>query len=335
MKYYLFFSYVIWITLVKSQDQPLAVKDFKDQHVWYMDFGVSPAPFHLSYPFQLGGSPLRYKNNFKPILGLSYAFKWFSMRIAFPVLPGVRSIGKYGKSKQFGIGFDYNFKRLYTDFDFRIVQGYAIKNAVVFDTSLTANVPNRIYPTLGTLNLAFNLWYFNTDDFKMNALQGQRAHFEKQVHTWYVKGTLNYFGVSHGTQDIIPLMLQDPQQSKTSAQSYSALDFGVIPGYAYANRINNWQFSGWAGIGPVIQSKFYTIDKGIQGYLGIAPRYDIKFVAGYSTLERFFFLAGNFDNKSIRFTNLTYRQFFYTIRLVVGLRIPPKSKHLTTGRLLN
>lgn len=325
IKSFLFFLHVSLIAFVQGQGQPVAVKDFKDQHVLFTDIGISPAPFQISYPFQLAEGPLKYKNNFKPILGLAYAYKWFSMRVSFPVLPGVRSVEKYGKSKQFGIGFDYNFKRLYTDIDFRIIQGYAIKNALAFDTSLSANAPNLIYPALGTMNLALNLWYFNTDDFKMNALQGKRAHFEKQVHTWYVKGTLNYFGVTHDSREIIPSLLQDPQQSKTSAQSYSALDFGVIPGYAYANRINNWQFSGWAGIGPVIQSKFYTLDPGAQGFLGIAPRYDIKFVTGYSTPERFILLAGNFDNKSAAFTNLTYRQFFYTIRLVVGLRIPPKT----------
>ena len=320
---------------VRAQDEPVAFHDFKNQHVIYADLGISPAPFNLSYPFPYEASPLKYKNNFKPILGLAYAYKWFSMRVAFPVLPGVRSVEKYGKSKQFGIGLDYNFKRLYTDLDFRIIQGYAINKAYTFDTSLTENTPNNILPGLGSLNLALNLWYFNTDDFKMNALQGKRAHFEKQVHTWYVKGTLNYFGVTHGSEDIIPSLLQDPLQSKTSAQSYSALDFGIIPGYAYANRINNWQFSGWAGIGPVIQSKFYTLETGVQGFLGLAPRYDIRLVGGYSNNQRFFLLAANFDNKSIAFNTLAYKQYFYTIRLVAGIRIPPKTSNPTNGRQRN
>jgi hypothetical protein len=320
---------------VRAQDQPIAIHDFKNQHVIYADLGISPAPFNLSYPFPYEASPLKYKNNFKPILGLAYAYKWFSMRVAFPMLPEVRSVEKYGKSKQFGIGLDYNFKRLYTDLDFRIIQGYAIKEAYTFDTSLTENTPNNILPGLGSLNLALNLWYFNTDDFKMNALQGKRAHFEKQVHTWYVKGTLNYFGVTHGSEDIIPSLLQDPLQSNTSAQSYSALDFGIIPGYAYANRINNWQFSGWAGIGPVIQSKFYTLETGVQGFLGLAPRYDIRLVGGYSNNQRFFLLAANFDNKSIAFNTLAYKQYFYTIRLVAGIRIPPKTSNPTNGRQRN
>jgi hypothetical protein len=335
MKSLILISLLAFIGQVRAQDQPTAIHDFKNQHVIYADLGISPAPFNLSYSFPNEISKLKYKNNFKPILGLAYAYKWFSMRIALPILPGVRSTEKYGKSKQFGLGFDYSLKRLYADIDFRIIQGYAIKNAYTFDSSLTENNPNKIYPELGSLNLALNLWYFNHDDFKMNALQGRRAHFEKQVHTWYLKGTLNYFGATNESGAIIPSPLQDEAQSKTSAHVYSALDFGIIPGYAYANRKNNWQISGWAGLGPVVQSKFYTLESGVQGFLGLAPRYDIRLVGGYSNNQRFFLLAANFDNKSIAFNTLAYKQYFYTIRLVAGIRIPPKTSNPTNGRQRN
>ena len=310
-----------------GQSNPVALSDFKNQHVLYADIGISPAPFSLSYPFTHAVGGIKYKNNFKPILGLGYAYKWFSMRIAFPVLPGVRSREKFGTSRQFGVGFDYSFKRLYMDFDLKGIQGYALKDALEFDTSLTENAPNIILPTLGSLNLALNLWYFNHDDFKMNALQGKRAHFDKEVHTWYLKATLNYFGVGNGNDPIIPALLQDATQSKTSAQAYASLDFGVIPGYAYANRVNNWQFSGWAGIGPVIQSKFYTLSNDVSGFIGLAPRYDIRFVGGYSSEKHFVLLTTTFDNKSIAFTNFNYRQYFYTIRVVTGVRIPPTKPH--------
>ena len=335
MKSLILIFLLAFIRQVRAQEQPTAIHDFKNQHVVYADLGISPAPFNIRYSFPYEISKLKYKNNFKPILGLAYAYKWFSMRIAFPVLPGVRSTEKYGKSKQFALGFDYNFKRLYTDLDFRIIQGYAIKNAYTFDSSLTENNPNKVFPELGSLNLALNLWYFNHDDFKMNALQGRRAHFEKQVHTWYLKGTLNYFGATTESGEIVPSQLQEESQSKTSALGYSALDFGIIPGYAYANRKNNWQISGWAGLGPVVQSKFYTLESGVQGFLGLAPRYDIRLVGGYSNNQRFFLLAANFDNKSITFNELAYKQYFYTIRLVAGIRIPPKTSNPTNGRQRN
>jgi hypothetical protein len=327
----LFFSLVLSMGGIWSQ-KTFNIVDFKDQHVLYTDIRISPAPFNLNYPFTSEIRSLKYKNNFKPILGLAYAYKWFSLRLAFPVLPGFRNEARFGRTQQFSLGFDYNFKRLYTDFDFRINKGYAIKNALNYDSAFTDANPNDIMPNLGSLNLSVNLWYFNHDDFKMNALQGKRAHFNGEVHTWYLKGTLNFFGITNDKNSIIPDALVDVNHSKTGSSAFSSLDFGVIPGYAYANRINRWQFSGWVGIGPVIQSKFFVLSDNLNGFLGLAPRYDIRFVGGYSSDQRFLLLAAHFDNKSIRYQSLRYDQYFYTLRLVAGIRIPPKKDTPATRR---
>lgn len=309
-----------------QRQKPFHVEDFRDRHVMHCDLGVSPAPFNLHYPFSQDLKTLRYKNNFKPVLGLAYAYKWFSMRVAFPVLPGFRNKNLFGETQQFSLGFDYNFKRLYTDLDLRLNLGYALKNAYLFDSTFTPSSPHDIQPALGSLNVAAHLWYFHHDEFKMNALQGKRAHFNGQVHTWYLKATANFFGISSENNSIIPTLLHDPENSKTQSTAFSSFDLGLIPGYAYANRIRNWQFSGWAGVGPVVQSKFYVLEGTTNGYIGLAPRYDIRFVGGYSTEKQFVLLAAHFDNKSIRFNDLRYDQYFYTIRLVTGYRIPPKRK---------
>lgn len=326
------FPFVLLIWNHSWPQKTYNIVDFKDQHVLYTDIGISPAPFNLYYPFTSEIRSLKYKNNFKPILGLAYAYKWFSLRLAFPVMPGFRNEARFGRTQQFSLGFDYNFKRLYTDFDFRINTGYAIKNALNYDSAFTDANPNDIMPNLGSLNLSVNLWYFNHDDFKMNALQGKRAHFNGEVHTWYLKGTLNFFGITNDKNSIIPDALIDVNHSKTGSSAFSSLDFGVIPGYAYANRINRWQFSGWAGIGPVIQSKFFVLSDNLNGFLGLAPRYDIRFVGGYSSDQRFLLLAAHFDNKSIRYQSLRYDQYFYTLRLVAGIRIPPKKDTPATRR---
>lgn len=326
------FPFVLLIWNHSWSQKTYNIVDFKDQHVLYTDIGISPAPFNLYYPFTSEIRSLKYKNNFKPILGLAYAYKWFSLRLAFPVMPGFRNEARFGRTQQFSLGFDYNFKRLYTDFDFRINTGYAIKNALNYDSTFTDANPNDIMPNLGSLNLSVNLWYFNHDDFKMNALQGKRAHFNGEVHTWYFKGTLNFFGITNDKNSVIPDALIDVNHSKTGSSAFSSLDFGVIPGYAYANRINRWQFSGWAGIGPVIQSKFFVLSDNLNGFLGLAPRYDIRFVGGYSSDQRFLLLAAHFDNKSIRYQSLRYDQYFYTLRLVAGIRIPPKKDTPATRR---
>lgn len=317
----------ILIPGISWSQKDIKVVEFKNQHVIYTDLGISPAPFNIQYPFSKDIHTLYFKNNFKPIMGITYAYKWFGMRISFPIMPGFRNIALYGKTQHFSLGFDYSFNRLYTDFDFRINTGYALENANKFDSSLSKTNPNIIIPSLNSNNLSANLWYFNHDNYKMNALEGKRAHFNGEVHTWYIKGTLNFFGVNNKQKGVIPYQLQELTKDVTRATALSSIDYGIIPGYAYANRIRNWQFSGWAGVGPVVQSKFYVLQGTTNGYIGLAPRYDIRFVGGYSTEKQFVLLAAYFDNKSIRFNDLRYDQYFYTIRLVTGYRIPPKTKH--------
>jgi hypothetical protein len=92
------------------------------------------------------------------------------------------------------------------------------------------------------------------------------------------------------------------------------------------NRFKNWQIAGWAGFGPVIQAKYYQQNGDFRGFLGLAPRYDVRLMGGYTTPKYFLFLVTDFDNKSIRFNQLIYRQSFYTIKLVGGYRFPKKEK---------
>ena len=162
----------------------------------------------------------------------------------------------------------------------------------------------------------------------MNALQGKRAHFKQKVQTWYIKGTFSVFGIDQLNKSIIPSQLQSGNNSLLQARNFSAMDIGLVPGFAYANRIKNWQFSGWVGLGGVIQGKFYTPLNGqATGFLGLAPRYDIRFIAGYSSDDYFIFFVTDFDNKSIKFNDLIYRQYYYSLKLTGGFRFDhPKKK---------
>jgi hypothetical protein len=60
--------------------------------------------------------------------------------------------------------------------------------------------------------------------------------------------------------------------------------------------------------------------------LGLAPRYDVRLIFGHSKPTYFIFLVTDFDNKSIRFSDLIVRQYFYSVKLVGGYRFPTKAK---------
>ena len=303
-----------------SQDDSLFIEDFYGSKVLYSDIGFNTAPFSIQSNYLNGTEKVHYKNNFKPFLGVGFAYKWFALRIGLPILGYFRNQELYGSTKQYNLGFDFDIKKVHFDFEFKTIQGYAIQDANQWDSTLTDHRPNFISPSIGSLNFSLNSWYFNNKHFKISALNGKRAHYHKQVHTWYVKATFNVFGTDNNGNSIIPIAIQNPLNSKTSATTFSAIDFGAIPGYAYVNRLKNWQFSGWLGLGGVIQSKFYTINHNSRGFIGLAPRYDIRIMGGYSNKKYFIFLITDFDNKSIHFSDLVYKQHFYTVKLTGGMR---------------
>lgn len=307
---------------INSQIEELEkISDFRKNLIVYSDLGFTSAPFTIGYPFTNQIKQLSYKNNFKTFLGIGIAYKWLSLRIGFPILSSFRPIEKYGDTKQFNFGFDYSLFKTFCDLNFSYLEGYSIQKANRWDSS---KKPNDIQGSLSSFNLAMNGWYFHDKDFKMNALLGKRAHYNREVKTWYLKGTMNYFGLDNKNNPIIPQQLIDPLNSKTSYTKAISFDLGIIPGYAYVNRIKNWQFSGWFGFGPVIQSKLYTYLDNSRSFLGIAPRYDFRVMGGYSNPEYFIFLVTDFDNKSIRFNDLVIRQYFYSIKLVGGYRFNVK-----------
>jgi hypothetical protein len=309
-----------------AQKDSIFLEDFYGSKVVYADIGFNTAPFSLRYNFPNDIEKITYKNNYKPFLGIGFAYKWFSVRASLPILGYFRRKELFGETKQYNLGFDFDIKKIHFDFEFKSIFGYSIQDANRWDPTLSESLPNSIVPKTASINLAMNAWYFNNKEFKIKGLHGKRAHYNKPVQTWYVKGTFNIFGTDNAGKSIIPIAMQDPSNSKTASTRFSAFDFGAIPGYAYVNRIKNWQFCGWFGLGGVIQSKFYRLDHQSRGFLGLAPRYDVRIMGGYSNKDFFVFLVTDFDNKSIRFSDLVYRQYYYMVKITGGIRLGNKGK---------
>ena len=164
-----------------GQDSGAFIEEFRDSKVFYADLGMNTAPFNIRNPFPNSIEKISYKNNFKPILGIGFAYKWISLRVALPILGNIRPKAEYGETKQFNIGIDYTYKKTYLDLEFKGLTGYSIKDAASWDTSFNSMNPNALRPNLSAYNFSLNAWYFNNIHFKMNALQGKRAHFKHGI----------------------------------------------------------------------------------------------------------------------------------------------------------
>lgn len=309
-----------------SQDDVLPYTLFKDKVILYNDIGFTAAPFSIKYDFNEEIDKLKFKNNFRTVLGFGGSYKWFSLRVGIPLPGNMRSIGRYGSTTHYDLGVDFTIKKTFCDIDIRNYLGYAIKNAKQWNDTLNDLHPNDIRSATNAVSFSANIWYFHDKNFRMIALKGRTGHYNREVKTWYIKNSLNIFGVHNNSNSIVPNELIDTTNTKTSATVISSLDFGFVPGYAYVNKIKNWQFSLISGLGFAFQYKTYTADGVNRGFLGIAPRYDFKFIGGYTVPRYFVFLVTDFDNKSIRFTDLAYRQSFYTIRIVGGVRLDTKKQ---------
>ena len=259
--------------------QNAALESFRHRPVMYADLGYNVNPFRIAYPFSAQQTSLAYKNNFSPFLGLGFAYKWFHLRVGFPVVGNLRPNSKFGKTTQYNFSYDLTYKKVWYDFEFKSTIGYGLRQ------------PSVILPDAYSVNVMLNAWYFRNADFQMNGLLGKRAHYNQQILTWYLKGTMNYFGSGNRGESLIPSTLQLPGQDITTITKLQAFDFGAAPGIAYVNRKNNWQIGGWAGVGPVVQFKEYETPDYSKIRLGLAPRFDLRLMGGYSSDEKFFFIV--------------------------------------------
>jgi Domain of unknown function (DUF4421) len=322
--------YIFLLLLVgfnaQSQDTSAYYTRFKDKIVLFSDIGYASAPFRIVYPFEENVKNLRYRNNFSPVLGLGVSYKWFSLRLGFALKGTTRSVSRFGRSTYFDIGTSFQVKNWFFDLDARSYKGYAIKNAYTWNDTLSKLKPNDIRPNTQMSSLSMNAWYFMNKHFNMQSVMGRTGHYERNLGTFYLKPTISIHGVGNDASPLIPNELQDTLADKTRAHVFSSLDFGVVPGYAYVYRKNNWQICGFLGLGGVVQAKFFFGGVENRGFLGLAPRYDLKFYGGYSVPKYFVFMSLDFDNKSIRFTDLKYRQSYFTWKITAGIRLDKKQK---------
>lgn len=306
---------------IYSQDvDSLPYQRYRTRLVLYSDFGWSTAPMSISYPFTPEIKNVKYRNNFNPVLGFGFSYKWLSLRFGVTLPNSVRSKKKFGKTQYYDLGFDFSFKNMYFDVNTHIYQGYAMKQAYRWNDTITPDNPNLIRQDISAASFSINAWQFFKNDFKMSAFKGKTASYHRDVRTFYLKYTMNYHGVS-SNQSLIPIELQDTTESKTSSNLIAAFDVGVVPGYAYVRRWRMFQIGIMGGLGLVLQSKIYTFDGTTRSFLGLAPRVDIKLVGGINKPRYFIMFVTDFDNKSIAFNDFTYKQTFYNLKLVGGIRL--------------
>ncbi len=321
----LFFALLPFQSFAQKLDSVEVIDSYRKHVVLYTDFGWSTAPMSIHYPFPDGIKKIQLRNNFKPVIGLGFSYKWMALRFNISLPVSARTKAKYGKSNYLNLGLEFGFRNMWFDINWHSYQGFAMKDAYRWNDSITKKEDNLIRQDITTYSFAINAFQFWNNDFKMQAFKGKTASYSEDVRSFYLK----YVTVLHSitsANPILPTELRDSTQTKLSATTIGSIDYGVVPGYAYVRRWRSFQFGIMGGLGLVLQGKYYTINGANRSFMDFAPRLDIRMTAGLNRPKFFCFLYGDFDNKTIHFEKLYYIQTYYNVKLIVGFRIPTSGK---------
>lgn len=255
-----------------------------------------------------------------PVMGIGFSYKWLALSFNIR-LPGyIKNVREFGETQYFDLGIKFNIKRVYFETDLHVYTGFAHKNASEISPDLTPEgIDNRVRNDVGTASLSINSWYFENKEYAIKPANGIVGKYNKETYSWYLKGGINLMGFGADSA-LIPYEYFDTSQNILQIKGMSALDIAGVPGFAYINNINGWQFGFWAGLGLAAQLKFLDQNGNIKGGLGLRPRLDLNLIGGYNIKDWFVIFNAKFDNKSIRFDKLTYRQQYYTINFILGHR---------------
>lgn len=312
------FSFLIFIAnIVLSQENKDTVTlhiDYKNKTIIYSDIGYSSAPFKIQFDTPNKVVNLSYKNNIQPFIGFGFIYKFISLHYTQLLPIHVKSVDRFGSNKYFNFNFDYTYKNIYSDIGYIQYQGFGIKNVEQLNSG-----NNLIYNDLKSKSFYLNSWYFGNKHFKIASLKGIRSVVENDLFSWYLKGTFNVFNLKN-TGPILPNEIVLSGNTINASYGVQGVDLGIIPGLAYVKRVGEFQFGALGGVGGVLQEKGYKTVNVNRYFLGVAPRYDLKIMLGYTQHDLFTMLHFEIDNKTIKFNDYKYHQSYYTIRIIGGYR---------------
>ena len=302
-----------------AQDEELPYVMYPNKLVVNTSLSLNDAPFKLRDNFG-GFDKINFRPNLNLIQGLGIAYNSLSIEISYKLPGQIRNTDNFGKTRYFDLGIQFSYKNWCFSLDFQEYKGFGIRNG----SSISENLPltSSGYYLNGNLksrSFGMNAYRFFNPEMRMKPALGITGRYLSPVHGAYLRLTSNIYGIT-SRNGIIPHQYLNTSSSIHKANSISSFDLGAIPGYGYINNIDGWQLGAFAGLGIVIQSKFYNFGNTGRVFLGLAPRLDLKIQAGYNVDKWFLMLTSEFDQKSIRFKEFRYNQTYYNLRLTYGYR---------------
>ncbi|MBW7867334.1 MAG: DUF4421 family protein [Brumimicrobium sp.] len=304
---------------------------YRNKLVLHTAISYKNAPFYLQDKFGTF-KQLNYQPNMNLIHGVGIAYKWFSLNINYKLPSSLEKPSYYGKTKYFDARLQFSLKKWYFRIDMHNYKGFGIRNATVISDSIPLT-PKNVFVNDGltTASVGFNAFYFFDKTLNIKAATGVVGRYTRKAYGFYLRSCLNFYSVS-SMAGIVPYRYIKEPTAVQTAHTIGVIETGAVPGYAYLNNINGWQFSIFGGLGGMIQGKYYifkdpeTGEDVNRGFMGLAPRIDLMIQGGYNVEKWFLMLTANFNQNNIDFNDFKYNQTYYNIGLRYGYRFTVKEK---------
>lgn len=304
-----------------SKNEPSSTISYTDKLILRADLGFSTGSFKIKNDNTGMLSTVRFKSNTPIIFGIGAIYKGLSGKINFST-PIMLKNEEYGKSTFFNIKFNYIYRNFLFEIDFHNYLGYTIPEALSFKDPSEVYGNNTFYQNnTRHRSLTLSAYHLFDKSIHLPSIYGISTVANSDSYSYYVKYTAAQTAYLNGKDPILPLELQDINDSKQAARKFSSFDLGAMGGICAIRKFDNWQVSCMAGLGFVIQEKAYHTANLSRHFLGLSPRYDFKLIGGYSVDKWFVMLYTELDNKATRFNDFKIRSNFFSVQATAGIRI--------------
>lgn len=179
-------------------------------------------------------------NNSTTKLSFSYQFISFSIRFIPKFIPGNNDIATKGNTISHGLGFNYNYKNWYAQFNYHKTSGFYLENSSDFIPGWQQGDKYLQLPDLQYQEYQAGFFYRSNALFSFNALLNQTERQLQSAGTWLPGISIrNYIIDNQGAT------------AGTSSQRSNNLEGMLSAGYQYTAVINKGWF-GSAGFIPAI-----------------------------------------------------------------------------------
>lgn len=265
----------------------------------------------------------RYMLNPPLLFGMGVAYKGIDLGFSRRLSVNLMNSTKYGKSDYSDFKLKFSISRIHIAVRAQKYTGFSLLNHEYDEQNLPK--PHLFIEDFSTFSLNLDARYFFKENFNYSSALGFSGEYLRDFISPYIYTYTGGSNVKNETRPLLADYVIDESATISNSNKVGCIEFGAIPGFAVVKRYNNIQATMLLGWGPLIQTKWHTVEK-TRAFFGLSSRTDLQWSVGYHKEKWFVQLISEFQFRRMNFRQMNVQQYYYDLRVFFGYLIPVK-KH--------